>query len=168
MKLKTIVFLSLCLLLLALGAHGQSKFSIIPKPHRLVVSEGTFTLDKTVKIETPTDDRSLEIGTFLRDAIKEQTGIVLPKEKRSKSRIVFQFNPDMQGDEAYRLTVAQKLITIEASNTKGFFWAVQTLRQLLPLEKSSKVTIPCVTVEDKPEFSYRGHMLDVGRHFFLV
>ena len=166
MKPKTIVLLLFCLMPLALGVSGQSQFSIIPKPHYLAAGEGKFALDKNTKIETPDDNRSREIAAFLRDAIKEQTGIALSNKKKSKNSIVFQFVKNVQGDEAYRLTVAPKLITIEASNTKGFFWAVQTLRQMLPLDKSPVVTIPGVTIDDRPEFSYRGHMLDVGRHFF--
>jgi hexosaminidase len=45
---------------------------------------------------------------------------------------------------------------------------MQTLIQLLPLEKSKALTIPAVDVEDHPRFAYRGAMLDVCRHFFSV
>ena len=55
----------------------------------------------------------------------------------------------------------------------GAFYAVQTLRQLLPAAAYGAadvraVELPVVTIEDKPCLGYRGMMLDVGRHFFTV
>ena len=73
------------------------------------------------------------------------------------------------GEEAYRLTVTKDRIALAASNHRGLFWAAQTLRQLLPVERSvGPISIPAMRIEDAPQFSYRGHMLDVGRHFMPV
>ena len=62
-----------------------------------------------------------------------------------------------------------------ANQPAGAFRAVQTVRQLLPaeIEKQELVEgvswdIPCSTVNDKPEYEYRGSHLDVTRHFFSV
>ena len=45
---------------------------------------------------------------------------------------------------------------------------MQTLIQLLPVEKATSLSIPQVSVTDYPRFSYRGLHLDVSRHFFPV
>ena len=77
------------------------------------------------------------------------------------------------GTEGYKLSVTPTQINITAATAQGFFYGVQTLLQLLPTEvfseKSlrSKVNwiVPCVEIEDKPRYAYRGLHLDAGRHF---
>lgn len=73
--------------------------------------------------------------------------------------------------EAYQLAVTPTGITIHASDAKGFFYALQTVRLLLPaaIEKKQLTTshwkVPAVTINDEPRFGYRGLMLDVARFF---
>src|SRR6185503_6780096 len=50
----------------------------------------------------------------------------------------------------------------------GLFYAVQTLRQLMPAIPAEKLTLPAVSIRDIPRFEWRGAMLDVARHFFGV
>ena len=76
--------------------------------------------------------------------------------------------------EAYRLKVTRAKIEIHASKAAGFFYALQTLKQLMPRNVMagvadptiSKWSLPCVEIEDEPRFGWRGFMLDEGRHFF--
>src|SRR5690606_16952956 len=57
----------------------------------------------------------------------------------------------------------------------GVFYAVQTMRQLLPpealgseLASNINWTMPAVEIEDVPRFAWRGHLFDCCRHFFDV
>ncbi len=68
-------------------------------------------------------------------------------------------NPDL-APEGYELIVNPDRVIIRAPQPAGLFYGTQTLRQLLP------GPIPCLRIEDKPRFSWRGAMLDVARHFF--
>ncbi len=145
-----------------------AEYDIIPKPQSITPVVGVFLLDGSTTIDSPADDRSREIAEYLRDAIRTQTGISISKNKTGNNRIEFRFDPNIVGDEAYRLTVSESRVVIEASDSKGHFWAVQTLRQILPSTRGEVVAIPAVVINDKPEYAYRGHMLDVGRHFFPV
>lgn len=156
-----------CLLVLLSGSV-HAEVSIIPKPQQRVAGEGSFTLNASTQIAAPEDKRLQEIAAFLRDAIAQQTGIVASGKSSAASRIALRLNPEVQGDEAYRMIVAPRLVTIEAASDKGLFWGVQTLRQLLPQKKASTASIAAVRIEDAPQFGYRGQMLDVGRHFFPV
>lgn len=67
------------------------------------------------------------------------------------------------GEEGYCLKVEPSSITLTANTEQGLFYARKTLEQLMSAD-----TIPCVTVEDKPRFSYRGFMLDSARHMQTV
>jgi hexosaminidase len=68
------------------------------------------------------------------------------------------------GDEGYSLSVKVDRISMEVNKPAGFFYAVQTLGQLM----QSDGRIPCVTIHDKPRYRWRGLMFDVGRHVFNV
>jgi hypothetical protein len=67
-------------------------------------------------------------------------------------------------NEAYRLKVKQGKITIESTSATGEYWALQTLDQLIVLNKG-KMTVPNCTITDWPAFGIRGFMHDTGRGF---
>lgn len=69
-------------------------------------------------------------------------------------------------EESYRLTIASGNIKIEAGSQSGFFYARKTLQQIVESTGSSR--LPEMTVEDAPNFSWRGLHLDVSRYFFDV
>ncbi|MCM1501443.1 MAG: family 20 glycosylhydrolase [Bacteroidales bacterium] len=75
--------------------------------------------------------------------------------------------------EAYTIDVRKKKVTVKASTDNGFRYALQTIRQMLPVEIFGKTpapeaawTLQCASIEDSPRFRYRGMHLDVSRHFF--
>ncbi|MFK7769732.1 MAG: family 20 glycosylhydrolase [Mariniblastus sp.] len=70
-------------------------------------------------------------------------------------------NDDL-ANEAYKLFVDSKSITIEASDIKGFAHATATLLQLIGQAKDN--TIAAVEIEDQPGCQYRSFMVDVGRN----
>ena len=74
--------------------------------------------------------------------------------------------------EAYLLEITPQQILIKASDTKGFFYALQSIRQLLPaaIESEQPVRnvdwrVPAMTVQDEPRFGFRGLLLDPVRCF---
>lgn len=165
-------------LALQAAALTHAQISIIPKPQQLELKPGHFVLDRHTLVSAPKDSRSQEIAAFLRAAIHAQGGITLADGATSSSaQISLQLDPSIQGAEAYRLIVTPARITLTASNNQGLLWGVQTLRQLLPLDSElpgakshseAQISIPAVRIIDAPAFSYRSHMLDVGRHFYPV
>ena len=63
-------------------------------------------------------------------------------------------------------------ITARAFEDAESFYAIQTIRQLLPPEIFREATVqgvewrvPAVSVEDQPQFMWHGGHLDVARHF---
>ncbi|MBY0435495.1 MAG: beta-N-acetylhexosaminidase, partial [Cyclobacteriaceae bacterium] len=83
-------------------------------------------------------------------------------------------NDPALGDEGYELSVTSQLVKLNANSATGVFRGLQTLRQLLPAKVEMTTVqqgpweIPVVSVRDYPNYSYRGVMLDVSRHFFSV
>ena len=146
---------------------ASAEISIIPEPQHVEAGHGSYRLDANTGIDAPGDARAREIVSFLRDAVRDQTGIRLSESTHAHG-IVLAIDPSVKGDEAYRLSVTPRGVIIQASTDKGLFWGVQTLRQLLPLEHGAPAAIPAVQIEDAPAFAYRGFMLDAGRHFYPV
>ncbi len=70
--------------------------------------------------------------------------------------------------EAYELIIDEK-ITITAASDSGFFYGIQTLKQIIyQYWIKKKLDLPPIAINDKPSYKYRGYMLDVVRHFFSV
>ena len=67
-----------------------------------------------------------------------------------------------------------KGVTVEASAFGGFFYAIQTLKQMLPAEiygnkkAPAAWVLPYVSILDAPRFDYRGIHLDPCRHFWSI
>lgn len=75
------------------------------------------------------------------------------------------------GDEGYRVDVSSANVRLDAAEPAGLFYAVQTLRQLLPpwiespTSRPGPWTVSGVRITDTPRYAYRGVMLDIARHF---
>ena len=62
--------------------------------------------------------------------------------------------------EAYRLRITPERLEISAADAAGFFYALQTLRQI---RQQSPAGLPCLEIADAPVFPRRGYYLDVSR-----
>ena len=178
------------LLLVGVSLHAQ-EISIIPKPAEMQIEEGEFSFNGKVVLCYPKiKDSGIDavVDNFVRE-IKKTTGVKLVKDrlkdglflglhveesaKKGDAHIVLYVDEYML-KEAYRLSVTPKRINIAASTPAGFFYAFQTLKQLMPRNVMAGVPddsveewrVPCVFIVDEPRFSWRGFMLDEGRHFY--
>lgn len=72
-----------------------------------------------------------------------------------------------KGDpESYTLTISPKRADIEAADSAGLYYGLQTLLQLGELaDEAGDGLIACQKIVDRPRFEYRGLMFDVSRHF---
>jgi hexosaminidase len=153
--------------------NTENKYNLVPQPNRMVPQKGRFVLNDKVKIVTPSGSPEVEaIANEFITRLLLTSGLTLKQiENASSSAIKFVIAEGFP-KEGYKLSVTSGGITITASEPNGFFYAVQTIYQLLPVEIYGKETakyadwsIPAVEIEDAPRFAYRGLMLDVCRHF---
>ena len=156
------------------SAQNTADFNVIPEPQSVELSgKPAFVLDKNTRIVYAEGCAEMERNArFLQDYVEKNIGLRLLVStnfaKPQANSIVLALDKNINGDEAYKITVDKKYITISALKPAGLFYGIQTIRKALPSEKSSTVSFPAGTVSDSPRFSYRGMMLDCGRHFFPV
>lgn len=167
-----ILFLSI-LLFLGNSLFSQNEYHIIPAPKQLNPLEGKFVFKRGMIIAVD-HDVFLPVAELLSSYSKKASGLELPVRKGKSGRgITFKLN-DKLASEAYRLSVASSGIEVQAKTGAGAFYALQTLLQLMPSyvygdgQVKKELSVPRCVVEDEPRFSYRGLMLDVGRHMFTV
>ena len=154
------------LLLLATAIlHAQDNIPLIPKPKSLhFTNSAPFLLtNKTTLIANKHPE-----ATFLNAEIKSFLGFELPsKASRINNTIELKINPLLKIDvEGYQINIDQKRILIEAQSSKGVFYGIQTLTQLISFYSNTKNEIPALSIQDQPKFKWRGMHLDVARHFF--
>jgi hexosaminidase len=163
--------------IVALLGVQDTALSVIPKPVTMTrtAAGGAFVLTPGTAIIT--DRSTYDIGIQLADWLQPATGYRLAVVGAAGSGgkvIALRLDPTLArlGDEGYRLTVTRSRISIRAYRPAGAFYAVQTLRQLLPPQifRAARVdsvtwSVPGVEIEDMPRFQWRGAHLDVSRSF---
>jgi hexosaminidase len=166
--------LTLAALVFALATDSTP--AIIPRPAHIARHPGTFTLTTATAITTDRATRAL--GELLGDYLFPATGFRLSVRTGGAppAARVISIRLDSAlarlGEEGYRLEVRPSGVAIRAFRPAGAFYALQTLRQLLPPEIFRQATvagvpwaIPAVAIEDGPRFAWRGIHLDAARHF---
>lgn len=140
---------------------------IIPLPDAVELMDSFFSIDESTGITY--DDNFKVSAQFLKDFIESGSPIHLNEGNDIQFKLDESLKP-----EAYILMVSKEGITIKASTDQGAFYAVQSLRQLMPVGiengtfSEDEINIQAVTIKDQPQFKYRGMHLDVARHMFSV
>lgn len=151
-------------------ADHQS-ISLIPCPVSIVQGSGSFEFSAGTVFAVEEKEQAETVRGFI-DLFTHAAGFTPKlKVKSKRGEVCLLIDKSLKSD-AYKLEITPKRITIEASDNKGFFYALQSIRQLLPpaIESTSVVenvewSVPSVTVTDEPRFAYRGLMVDVARFF---
>lgn len=182
--LRSILMFSLITLqtmAMASSPKGLLNSNVIPKPISVIQAKGTFNLTAKSAILISGESSEVKmIGQYLADKLNPATGLGITVKSATGVKSAGNINlalsaADAQlGDEGYQLTITSELVNLVANKPAGLFNGIQTIRQLFParIEMSSKQKgpweLPAGTIRDYPEYSYRGVMLDVARHFFPV
>ena len=168
--MKTDLYLKLLIIILLTGCGPEiDKIinpSIIPKPLSQKIGNGYFIFDNDVAIVS--EPKLQEVSNYFALYLKENYNFKFSNNNSAK-KISFKIDDFVKNEEGYELEVENNNIIIRAKNSKGAFYAVQSLLQLLPIKFNGlAIVIPCLEIQDQPQFKYRGMHLDVGRHFFSV
>lgn len=178
------LLLLVCVVACSVWAQRAS-YNIIPLPKEVKAdTTQIFTLKSDMGIAYDEGNAEcVRIAGFLREWVKQATGIELqltaidkkapvrltliaPAKKNKKSKQPVELTA--QQKESYTLVVNGEGVLISAYEPAGLFRAVETLRKSLPIAKGQSVELPYVQISDQPRFTYRGVLLDCGRHFFSI
>ena len=163
------------MIIIPLSALTQQRINIVPMPAEMIERKGEFFLDRSTCIVL--QGKGLEkSSSFLNDNIEKIAGFRLKiiNHPVNDNCIHLSLDPSLNKFSCtYKLTTDSKDILISGNNDTAVFYGVQSLIQLLPLERKTiqgdgRFAVPSVSIIDYPRFGYRGMHLDVGRHFFPV
>ena len=169
---KTLIILSVLLAAAACAPKNVQTINVVPYPNEVQIKSGEFCVaGSDVKYDAAADERT----KALIEAFAQQLSLVTGAESavsEDNGEIAFILDAEMP-HEAYTLNVTKNGVEVKASGLNGFNYAIQTIKQMLPVEVFGKVaaadkewTLPCVKINDAPRFGYRGLHMDVSRHFF--
>ena len=156
--------------------HQSNVLDVVPYPNDVQVGEGVFNAKGApVAYDESVDEASANVIKAFAEKLAFVSGAQnAVSVGTADNGFVFTYNAEIPA-EAYTLNVTPEAVRVEASGLRGFNYAIQTIKQLLPVEvfatkPAPRVswTIQCVTISDAPRYSYRGLHLDEGRHFFGV
>lgn len=155
--------------------EAENMLPLIPYPANLTRNEGTFNLKQLTAITTPAGDEAVaRYAQEFATQLEKTSGIKVPVNPTTAATSLVMTKDATLAHEAYKLTVTEAGINIAAADSTGFFYAIQTLKQLMPhaifnrsgASTAIDWTVPCVEIADQPQLGHRGYMLDVARHFF--
>ena len=152
---------------------SNESIGIIPLPSTYELKPGTFYITGQSSIGIDKSDPEMTaLANYFNEEISDATGFSLPVN--NSGTIIFQLGEHKElGEEGYQLSISSDKLILSAYKHHGIFNGIQSVLQLLPPEIKSKTvqadatwSINCIEVTDKPQFAWRGLMLDVSRHFF--
>ena len=179
--MRTIYTLACCLLLAVANIRADNltqPFSLVPCPAGIVPGTGNFRFSAGTTFAVENEEQAAEVRQFT--ALFARAAGFSPRIKvgNKKGDVCLMTDAGLKS-ESYKLEITPKIINIHAADVQGFFYALQSIRQLLPaaIEGGQAATdnrtaaadidwtVPAVTITDQPRFGYRGLLVDVARFF---
>lgn len=164
--------------ILMVTAQNCNVENIIPKPESIVMGNRNSVFDFNSKTRIVYDWENKDLNQAVKEL--DRIAVDLFGKKMSKgtkahgdNNVIFKYDASLANEE-YILDITPENILISAKSNAGAFYAVMTLKQIIPVQAYEtpidldNLTLPTMTINDKPHFAYRGFMLDCSRHFWDV
>lgn len=145
--------------------------SMVPRPVQMIPGSGNHLFSGQTVFAVENEEQA-EVARSLIALFTRTAGFTPKLNVGGEGNVRLLTDPSLKS-EAYSLEISPQEIIIKASDNKGFFYALQTIRQLLPpsiereslSDKNLEWSIPVVTIQDEPRFGYRALLLDASRFF---
>jgi hexosaminidase len=149
---------------------------LMPVPESVSVQPGRFRIDENLAIagQGPVSPRAFRAAARFMARLAGRTGLFLKQDyladqsAANGAAVVYKYQAvgklQPNEDEAYALTVKPEGVVLDAATDIGVLRGLETLLQLLGADEAGYY-LPCVEVRDRPRFTWRGLLIDVGRHF---
>ena len=185
-RLFTLISLACLLLPATLSAKKQvTVINVIPYPQSVEIEKGSFkAAGANFNCDQNIDAKSQKAIKEFADKITFISGrtcsFAVPlglagSISNGKMKGFIFLKDESLAPEEYSINIQKKSCLVKASSNAGFLYAIATLKQLTStsifgtaVNPNEKFFFPCVKIQDKPRFAYRGMHLDCSRHFFSV
>jgi len=155
------------LLVIALSACTESTSNELPAPFKVIPQPRSVEILKGNGLEFR-ELSGIRIEGFEKRPHMGEILSQLPENSSSGTGslalILDSTLPNIQGPEAYILTISKGKVEIKAIGEPGIFYACQTLEQLLEDARDYDAAIPSCIITDYPAIAYRSVHFDVKHH----
>ena len=152
-----------------------SNYDIIPYPQEIIKNNSLFELssNQTLVYDTIFKNEAHYLKNYLLAEFNIHLKLaILDSRAIKKGKIVIQNTERPLNKEGYyELNIDSDKVVISAPQSKGAFYGIQTIIQLIRLNNSKfgdKLILPGLELKDWGTFSHRGMLMDCCRHFFNV
>ena len=149
---------------------ATARLPLVPYPRQVEIHDGSFIPSTEVFLSH--EDARKEIVEIAETCISDLAviGFAASHGKNpvgnEASVVMLNLSEDKDlGNEGYRLEIGSK-ISITAVTGDGLFWGTRTLLQLMSPGPGHEISR--LSIVDKPEFEYRGLMIDNARNFHSI
>jgi hexosaminidase len=160
----------------------EGLINLMPIPAHVSAGDGRFRIDETLAISrdiagTPAGgakDRAFRAAARFMSRLSGRTGLFIKQDYLTAQTPAggggIHYRYAQPGrlvpneDESYSLTVEPASVRLEAKTDLGVLRGLETLIQLLSADETGYY-FPCAMITDAPRFTWRGLLIDVGRHF---
>jgi len=170
--------LSLTLGAIPMRAQSPLAVNLMPVPAKLQTGKGFLKVDETFRLVFTgyREPRLERAGQRFLEQLHRQTALVFAsRETTDPARATLQVTTEHESktvqelgeDESYALDVTPTGAKLHAANPLGVLRGLQTFLQLVAITPDG-FGAPVVNIQDQTRFSWRGLMIDSGRHFMPV
>ncbi|PCJ59751.1 MAG: glycosyl hydrolase family 20 [Planctomycetota bacterium] len=140
----------------------KDKIKLIPQVKKLTPKKGAFLLadQNTIYIISKTN-ALFDQAKILKEALNIELNIQFQIVPTLKPQLGINIICDeSKEDESYQLKINKDQVIIKSKGSAGCLWGIQTLKQIV---KQYKTKLPCLDIEDAPQFPNRGFYHDITR-----
>lgn len=158
--------ISLALLAACVGTltaqEAETECFVVPTVKNMTIAKGMATVSSQATINV--SDKSLDhAAAYLRRSLRM---VDAPADVESASIELQIVKNKKLENEGYVLDVKQDKIVISGQTPQAVMWGIQTLLQMQDAQDANGTfEVPVCKVQDKPDYAYRGFMIDVARKF---
>jgi hexosaminidase len=135
---------------------------LLPAPRDLTLTGNFYALPSQALLVISNTSLLFEAHS-LQSALSQYAHLnweIVAGENYPNTGVMLQLNDSLIHSEGYQLSVISSGITITAKDASGIYYGVCTLNQLI---QQYPTQLPCLKIEDWPDFPARGVMLDISR-----
>ncbi|MCX7848026.1 MAG: beta-N-acetylhexosaminidase [bacterium] len=139
------------------------QYSLLPVPQRLRLHPGSYDLARLHAYScqgTLTASQRLSLEAELHDLLGRKLTCTSRPALHTITLRIDPASPPNKGPESYQLIISPTHLSLSGASPRAVFWGLQTLWQLRHL---CGQRLPCLAIDDWPQFAWRGFSDDMSR-----